>query len=190
MKISDILGFKHNGLEATEVKLNGAIVWSKEQKHTDNPIPTSWTYAGSGWSTDYAVATNGNYKITASSYYSSSYGLSYAFDNDIDTWWRSESTRGDKWVKLELPEAIKVTKFNLSTSSNTTLQNIIVTIQGSNDNSNWDNIGTYTETTALTEVELTSPDYYKYYRLWFETQSSKYVAGVYEWQISEYYTKG
>ena len=165
------------------IYLGTDLLYKAEELHTDNPIPTTWTL------NSYKDYYSGNYKITASSYYSSSYRLSYAFDNNTSTWWRSESTSGDKWIKLELPEAIKVSKFKLYALDNSGSDKVVVTIQGSNDSSVWNDIGTYTETTSLTEIELTSPDYYKFYRLLFETRSSKYVAGVYEWQISEYYTK-
>lgn len=177
------LGTNGIALPYSKAYLGSNLVYQSEQKHTDNPIPTTWSI------NDYDDYYNGDYRITASSYYSSSYRLNLAFDNDTSTRWRSKSTSGDKWVKLELPEAIKVSKFKLYAYDNSSSDKVVVTIQGSNDNSNWDNIGTYTETTALKEVELTSPNYYKYYRLWFETRSSIYIAGVYEWQISEYYMK-
>lgn len=158
---------------------------SGEIKHTDNPIPTTWIYVND---TEYY---NGGYRITASTTYSASYPLNGAFDNNTSTWWRSQNLTSQHWVILELPEAIRVTKFNLNSVDNQSKTYLSAIIQGSNDNSVWDDLGTYTEPeeAALIEVSLNSTGYYKYYRLLYEIRSSKYVAGIYEWQISEYYTK-
>lgn len=113
MKITDILGFKHNGIEAIEAKLNGNVIWKHKEENEEIefsvcPFPTSWTQV-----TQYLkyTATNeyGEWNISVDKVSNSSNILPNAFDNNTSNYFRSASLETDEetsTVYIELPKLI------------------------------------------------------------------------------------
>ena len=170
-----------SGVGGTETEHNEQVKITRlpiEIAKAGNIFPTSWTEE----STTKIVASDGTI-LTASSYNSSGYMLSYACDNKTDTTWKS-GDYGTAWLKIKLPAARKITKMKYYAYPNNGDINVI--IQGSNDDSKWDDLYTTSEKqNSLIERTLNNPDYYQYYKLVIEC-STYAMAFVYEWQTSEY----
>jgi len=142
------------------------------------PIPTGgWIESGSG---EYK---SGGYRIFASSH--SSLDVTKAFDQNSSTFWQSGS-ESNRFVGVELPSAIKVTKCKISYSSNNGTSSC--KIQGSNNGTTWSDLysegaKTAAESNTLREVTLTNPGSYKFYRL---VPVASSVVSISEFQLSSY----
>lgn len=105
MKISDILGFKHNGLEAVEAKLNGNIVWILEEEINSGgfiPIFSAGETSKNGFNITWDDTAT-NWGVTSDNVYQS-------FDNNDDTALIMSglgSTKGaSQNIQIEFPYAI------------------------------------------------------------------------------------
>jgi len=148
-------------------------------------VPKTWTQVTIG--TEY-VAANGT-KLTASSYRNANYA-SCACDGEEDDQWRSLGANDpNPWIKLEFPEAVKITKMKTDFCGNTGYVKE-VKIQGSNNDSDWIDLYSSAYNTTVSEVTLNNPDYYKFYRKTFEfTSASNALAYTKDWQVEEYVPK-
>ena len=102
--------------------------------------------------------------------YSSQYAY-YAMDSSTSTYWRPSST-GTVTYTLYNPKKLKITN-TVFTFSSTIYRASSVTIQGSNDNTNWEDItSSYSGTTTGTLDMLSNTRGYKYYKFSLVTYSS------------------
>ena len=155
-------------------------VLSDEKGITTNPIPTS------GWimrenSNKYS---SGGYIATASSSYVDS-EIPFAFDGTINGDWASgEGTSA--WLQLEFPSQVKITKMRLGLGMNASSATMTTSIQGSNDGAKWTEVYSTTDISkTIKEHTLTTPDYYKFYRLLLKPSTST-RARVYLWEITSF----
>ena len=84
-----INGIKINGIEASEAKLNGNIVYQKIKaiEFTSCPFPTSWT-AVTNYTEYKASNSYGDWTINAYGAYNYNYPAKNAFDGNSETFWR------------------------------------------------------------------------------------------------------
>lgn len=154
-----------------------ALTTKTAQSFVTNPIPTTWTAVNS------SEYYNGGYRIKSTSS-PSAQPVSYAFDASTTTYCSAMGT--EAYVQVELPSAILVDAFRLSYT--VPVATTAVRVLASNDGSSWTTI--YTAPTVgsvgtLTEVSMTDPGVYKFYRL-SVTMSSSGSISVYAFQISDY----
>lgn len=156
---------------------------------TGNIFPTTWTVETAN--TKYS--SNG-YTLEAIDWQSGLYPASNICDGKDNTYWESstKSSSYDYWVKMTLPSAIKITKMKIHASvynSNSYFGGIIV--QGSNDDSIWDDIYNIDYNIPSADVfDINSKDFYKYYRLYIKTiGSGNRTARVWVFETSEYIVK-
>lgn len=125
---------------------------------TVNPIPTS------GWSNDFILSANGGYSATVNA--SGGNYPSYAFDGDDGSYWAGADGLTEHWLRLELPEAITVTRVRVKMQDESSANPPTVYVEGSNNGSSWTELLTYSATQAfVAEYNLTNTGDYKYYRL-------------------------
>lgn len=170
MKISDILGFKCNGLEAIEAKLNGNVIWKSEEESliefTVCPFPTSWTqvtqYLEFTASNDYGI-----WNIETDGYGSSTYRLYNLFDRDISTYFRTKTLASDaetSIIDIICPKLICPQKIYIKYSRTKN-----ASIQGFNPSTNeWEVLKTlsYSSTSDSEEtIELTTETFYSKFRI-------------------------
>ena len=95
-----------------------------------------------------------------------------AVDNSASTYWGYWAASGNQTYIFYNPDALKVSKLAYTYSS-TNYRATSVSIEGSNDNSNWADItSTYSGSNATYTSTLTNDKYYKYYKLTFTPYSS------------------
>lgn len=152
--------------------------------------PKTWTTVTTG--TSYK-ASDGT-KLTASGYEPDgnigALSADRAFDGDPTTPWFSSNDDASalKWIKLELPSAMKITKMKTCVTFGSAYGKNCK-IQGSKDDSTWVDLFAITSPQTddtLTEVSLNNTDYYKYYRICGEITRTGLSLCVDEWQVSEY----
>ena len=97
-----------------------------------------------------------------------------AVDKSTATYWRGDyPSSGGKTYIFYNPDALRVTEIVYNYYSYTYSASAIV-IQGSNDNSNWEDItSTYSGSDVTSTSTLTNDRYYKYYKLTFTSRSNK-----------------
>ena len=168
----------------TEYENNSIVniqIPNKGIKKEGNILPTT------GWSEvkAYTQYTSGNFEITASSYNSSSYRAYYASNGDISSCWRASSSYNTHWLTIKLDVPRIITKIKTYVSAGSYLSNW--KIQGSNDNTTWDDLFISTENdSTLTEHELSTSKEYLYYRIYIAMTASTNCS-IYEIETSEYY---
>lgn len=139
-----------------------------ETLHIGDFIPKTWTMVSS------KEYTSGEYKITSDS----STNLQKAFDGNVGT--SATSSVNSYYIILECPTKIKISKMKTYFIGYSAIS---VVISGSNDNTNWTNLYTTGNQNSLTDIELTTKGYYKYYKFYMGGAS----INVYEIQSSEYF---
>lgn len=169
-------------LEISKVMLGANLIWQKEQKHTDNPIPTTWTNV-----TDNSY-TSGDWAIRSTTPRGNQ-TVDLAFDGDLTT--SSNYSATTSYVYLTPPTNLKISKMKLDVQLKYGAIAATCSLQVSTDNgSTWNDLLTISNTDhVLTEFELPSFDYGQRYRLYLKRSSTSGYLRIYEWQISEYYTK-
>lgn len=136
---------------------------------TRNPIPTT------GWAvSNIRNATNGtDYTIEASSSINTDYSVEKALDADIETQWASTDGLTHYYI-IRFPVALKIKKFKLlmGITGNTTGNTLV--IQGSNNNTDWENLHTITSypLNDIAEYTISTQGIYEYYRLYFTRSAS------------------
>lgn len=169
MKIDEIVGFKCNGFEAIEAKLNGTVIWKYEEGNEEidfsiSPFPTNWTAVTTG--TKYNASNDyGDWVITASSYKDNT--LDKCFDADASTYFRSGNasiTNSTVTVDIICPKLICPKKIYVKYQYTKNAE-----LQGFNlDTNNWETLHTfsYSSTSANEEtVELTTQTFYSQFRI-------------------------
>lgn len=112
----------------------------------------------------------GNYfAVSASSEYSSSYQAYMAFDSSTSSEWATQGTHNPSWITFYNPNPLNVT---LLTMRNRTSTEAFTggNIYGSNDNSTWELLTAYINSTttanATWTIDLSSnTNYYNYYKI-------------------------
>ena len=113
---------------------------------------------------------------SCSSSYNSSYPAWKVFDQNAatDDCWCSQGGVQTGWLKYQLPMAVAVTKYEITSRNNTNNINPpkTWTLEGSNDGSDWDTLDTQTDVTdwasssnVTKSFELSNTTPYVYYRL-------------------------
>lgn len=188
MKITDILGLKHNGLEAIEAKLNGILIWKSENyvdiEFTTSLFPTSWTEVTTG--TNYTATDDyGTWEISCSGY---DFSVVNAFDGDEGTRWRSpslSSNTANATVEINCPVKIKPQhiygRFGIIGSNSV--------IQGYNEGTgSWETlceIPRGQSSQLFVDEDITTENYYyKFRALTYRYSSSYKQPSVYEFQIT------
>lgn len=107
--------------------------------------------------------------------YNSNYEIWKAFDGNTETKYQSVSSTSIAWITFYNPKPLNVksiTYYQEHGERNYYIRNM--TIQGSNDNINWTNIGTHTATAWVDNftVDMNSnTGFYKYHRLYITNRS-------------------
>lgn len=120
------------------------------------------------------------YHVTASSTYSNNYEPYMAFNGSASNNGWAPRTAGDGWVKVELPSAKRIAIAIMKYSASRTY-----TLYGSNDDSDYTELGTITTTTSLTDmfnnVSLVNSSAYKYFKVVgnFATAGAGYKVELY-----------
>lgn len=152
----------------------------------NNPIPTT------GWmETTKTFASNSGYELYSSGASVQSDNIDAAFDGDASTYWRGLSGNTDNYICFKLPKEIFVSKVKLSVIY-TNEDWYGVTIQGSNNGTNWVNISGQVTTgrnTEPVEIVLDSSNAYSYYRALFVDVPESIGIDVYSFGLSESTTK-
>ena len=192
MKISDILGFKYNGLEAIEAKLNGAVIWSKpssEIEFSSCPFPRSWQAVDSADPKEY-TSTNeyGTWKISCSKYSTTTQAVNKAFDGSDSTRFISstlESSSSNASIIIECPVMIKPSEIYIKAmyaGSNSD-------VYGYNpETSSWENLLEFSEDSSSTGMQetITTENFYSKFRIrCYRYSSSHTAASLYEFQITK-----
>ena len=177
------------GVDSKARKVKKAYVGVDSEAIVQGDVfPKTWTQVVAG--TSY-IAENGTKLIASSASINGSYGLaSGACDgNSVSSYW--ESARGKiAWIKLCFPEGEKINKCKIKMKNSSTSYSMSAIVQGSNDDTSWTELyKTTAQLTTLTEVPLNNVDYYKYYRLLFNSSISEDAFSVHEWEVSEYFIK-
>ena len=101
----------------------------------------------------------------------SGYSAYYAVDGNTDYLWMVNNTNSICKYTFYNPIPLKVSQIiNYYTSTTYSASNFI--IEGSNDNQNWTEIGTYTVSKTLTQtIPVNSTRYYKYHRITYKNST-------------------
>lgn len=177
------LGTNGIALPYSKAYLGSNLVYANEQKHTGNPIPTTWTevtdnsYTSGDWAI-YSTTPRGSQTVDL------------AFDGDLTT--SSNYSATTSYVYLTPPTNLKISKMKFDVQLKYGSMTATCKLQVSTDNgSSWSDLVTISNTDhVLTEFDLPSFDYGQRYRLYLRRSTSSGYLRIYEWQISEYYTKG
>lgn len=110
---------------------------------------------------------------SASSTYSSSFPIYYAFDNTRTNAWAAQTSDSAPWIQLKVPQALKnisVKVYSWSTSNVYKGEPVSGTLMGSTNGSTWTQIGSYSgwaENSAgfVGEIVCTNDTAYNYVRL-------------------------
>lgn len=159
------------------------------QKVVGDIIPKTWTVVSETSSGSEYIASDGT-TITSKPDSNSNYKLPKAFDSLDTSYWQTATTTKSAEVTLKFTTRRKITKMSLIASAVTVANLDSITIQGSNNNSDW--VELYKTTASLsnlTVVDLKNVDFYQYYKLAFSNSGYSYVR-VYQWEVSEYIEEG
>ncbi len=112
-----------------------------------------------------------SFAVSCDSAVSSGYQPYYAVDGNTDYLWMVNNTNSTCKFTFYNPTPLKVSQIvNYYTSTTYSASNFI--IEGSNDNQNWTEIGTYTVTKTLTQtIPVNSTRFYKYHRITYKNST-------------------
>lgn len=125
------------------------------------------------------------YTVTYSSRYSSSYNGYRAFDENLASgyeWYSAQNDVVGAWIAIQLPSAVAIRKLAVCNRDNSTPYAVKQFIfQGSNDGTNWTDLGTFnvtSNTRAIRSVfDVNNSDAYTRYRLYItEGWASNYIS--------------
>ena len=103
----------------------------------------------------------------------------YAFDGKDNTYWTSANTSPSS-LTFYTPEPIKANSFYIKNPSSANYP-ITGNIYGSNNNSTWTKLASWSSGTRNFTVIIPSPDWFKYYK--FECLSSTYANHMYLYEV-------
>lgn len=111
-----------------------------------------------------------------------------AIDGLTDTYWNNADTEYQNvWLRFNFKSAIKIKKLKIKIrASGSDSYFASGKLQGSNNGTSWTDLYTLSSSSQFTEITLTSPANYKYYRILASTTSSTRSIQVYEVQVTEY----
>ena len=146
-----------------------------------NPIPTS------GWmNASRTSATLNGYELFSSPASVQSDNITAAFDGNASTYWLAPAQKGESYIGFKLPSAMIVKKIKTKLNFNGSLY--YVTIEASNNGTNWENMSGQTlagRENETTEIELSTSVPYLYYRLRFVDVPTDYGIFCYSLEISQ-----
>ena len=153
-------------------------------------VATANFVPASGWTNNsFSRSTSGAFIVTANA--DGGNYPSYVFDNNNDTYWQGAEGLAEHWLILELPEATAITRVSVKIGVDSPTVTPTIRVQGSNNKSSWENLGTIPRTqTFVEQYELTNPGEYKYYRLHLSYAYNNipyiYTFGVAQYEVKEY----
>ena len=111
--------------------------------------------------------------LTASSEYSGSYQMEYAFNGLVNNYWACAVSDAQRWVQVQMPYALRNITVKLVSPQGSAVQTANVPVsgsfQGSNDGSSWAALGSYsgrsTAAGSVTTHSLNNSTGYKYLRI-------------------------
>ena len=111
--------------------------------------------------------------LTASSEYSGSYQLEYAFNGLTNNYWACAISDSQRWVQVQMPYALRNIAVKLTSPQGSAVQTANVPVsgsfQGSNDGSSWAALGSYSGRSAtagsVSTHALNNAGGYKYLRI-------------------------
>ncbi|GAJ16231.1 unnamed protein product, partial [marine sediment metagenome] len=140
-------------------------------------------YWGENYSPDFCEGGT----ASADSEYSATYSADKAFDNLVATYWVSTDTAAPHWIKYDLGDGVTKTARKLRLKP-TYVKDF--KLQGSNDDSEWDDILTAqaADNENWQEWEFANATAYRYYRLYITSSwcTDPDYAIVYEIELQEY----
>lgn len=141
-------------------------------------IPKTWTEVTAG--TEY-VAEDGT-KLTASS--AGVLSCVNVCDGDVYTnWQQADDSPGARWVKLEFPEPIEITKMQIQIGIGETTP----VVQGSYDGIVWEELYVCkTDISISSPISLTHTMKAKFYRIYATTTNYTNTPVISEWKVYEY----
>lgn len=154
-------------------------------KGTVSPLPSS------GWFLDgLTTATSGSYKVVASTAINSDYSVEKALDTSASTSWAGNDNTTHTYTMI-FPNALKIKKIGLLLGESGDTSIYLMTVQGSNNGTNWTNLLTVSDFPyGETVYTLTTTGEYSQYRLHFETRTATrmyiYKIALPEWETNTY----
>lgn len=148
---------------------------------TVSPLPSS------GWTLDSSnlIATNGGYRITASSVGNGNDTPEKAVDGDESTMWRSGAGTSHT-LTFSLPNVVMIDKFKMKMSLRNAAYSCHTELQGSINETSWTTIfDTYAKPDALQEFTVNISGSYRHYRLNF-THDAATAVYLSDFKISNY----
>lgn len=133
---------------------------------------------------NYGTMGGNSFACTCSSVYSSSYGWK-AVDGNSGTNWETAMYVHNGTLTIYNPDALKVSQVTLTSTGGYRPSNW--SLQGSNDNSNWITLGTYSGYADNAVLNVNTSDYYKYLRINAPGTASNYSVRIYEFLITAVY---
>lgn len=124
--------------EIKKIYLGENLIWQALTLYTGNLIPLFTSSA----------SVNG-FSVSAKTYNSSSFAAWKAFDDSDSTYWGSQS-EDPSWLKIQLPNPVAVTQYNLNCAGTWGVKNIL--FQGSNDNNNWTTLNTQNNLNSSSDI--------------------------------------
>lgn len=153
---TDYFGITYNG-EWHDILLAGLKAFWRIPTMTGNTSPSG------------AASASSNYNGTQP--YQS-------MDDNSNTYWAPSTGAGD-WVRYIFDTAFIPKKFKVMGTHNTSTW----VFQGSNDNTNWTTLKSFTLTTSYTEYDITTTSAYKCYRLSCTVYNGEGGFGIREWNV-------
>lgn len=131
-----------------------------------------------------------SFAVSASSAYSSEYAAWKAVDGSNSTFWQTAATTSGSFTFYN-PTPLKVTSLYLSAYQTTGRQLKAGNIQGSNDNSTWTTITSWSGNTSLNlTVNMSSnTNFYNYYKINVTAVQANYAVSLRNLQITAVYQK-
>lgn len=169
------------------VLIDGLPIYTKLTKSLEPNVISN----DSEW-TQPALTSNGtiggdDYAALASTT-ESSHEAYKAFDNNSSTTWGPSSPSMPQWLTYYSPIPLKLTRVNLNFSTDTREIYSAGYVEASNDNTTWTKVGEFTDNNNLSfTLNLTTSDFYKYYRYTFTAHAGDYWGKV---QMQQYGTTG
>lgn len=115
-----------------------------------------------------------------------------AFNTDYQKWGNDvsyhPSSGTPQWLKIQMPAPVKVKRFRLGNrkGNGSSYKPTNFTLQGSNDDNTWTDLGTYTwnDSSEIIDCTVVNPQSFLYYRIYENAVSSSYGV-IAQWRFLE-----
>ena len=121
--------------------------------------------------------TSGDFTLTASSVYNSTYAVAKAIDGSTSTHWMTAYLPSSAWLKADFGRAIQITKVRSYYGYTNGRPNAYI-LQGSNDNSTWDDVsaGNFSNQSTWQEFMVADGGSYRYWRMLYTSRYGGYYS--------------